>query len=139
MNSTRLIENLYQVSVHGILSKENEQHLMWIQEFLSMFDFLWNHSGLFMEIIHIPTEKNNKLYGLYNTIYAQFLKYSFQEQKKFKDIFSIVHGSNILESIKASGTENTISAVQSVFHQYNKRPVAQIYWQHSVYPYEMLP
>lgn len=91
MNSTRLLENLYQVSIHGGLSAEDEQKLMWIQEFLSMFDFLWNHSELFMEIVEIPKTQNGKIYGYYNTVYAQFFKYSFEEQKKFKDIFSIAH------------------------------------------------
>ena len=43
MNTSRLIENLYQVSIHGIMSAEDEKRLVWMQEFLSMFDFLWNH------------------------------------------------------------------------------------------------
>ncbi len=57
MNTSRLIENLYQVSIHGIMSAEDEKRLVWMQEFLSMFDFLWNHSEFFMEMINMPTTK----------------------------------------------------------------------------------
>lgn len=139
MSSARLIENLYQVSVHGSLSRENEQKLMWIQEFLSMFDFLWNHSGLFMEIIDIPTTKTGVVYGFYNTIYAQFLKHSFDEKKKFKEVLARVHGMSILQFLEIRQFKNTSSAGEYTFHQCNKRPVARIYWTYSLCPHEVFP
>lgn len=139
MNSTRLIENLYQVGVHGALSEEDEQKLAWIQEFLSMFDFLWNHSGLFMEIIDVPTIQEGKIYGFYNTVYAQFLRHSFDEQKKFKDILSIAHGSTFLKFMEARKFQNTLSAGEYTFHEFNKCPIARVYWRYSTYPHEVLP
>lgn len=138
MNSARLIENLYQVGVHGSLSEENERRLMWIQEFLSMFDFLWNHSGFFMEIIDMPTSKEGKIYGFYNTVYAQFLKHSFDEQQKFKDILSIVYGYTILKFLETRKFKDTLSDGEYTFHSYNKRPVAMVYWRYSLYPHEVL-
>jgi len=89
MNTARLVENMYQICRHGILSEEDELRLIWVQEFLSMFDFLWNHSEFFMEIADIPHIQEKKISGYYNTVYAQFLKYSYRDDKKTKDIISL--------------------------------------------------
>lgn len=136
MNTTRLIENLYQVSIHGTLSRENEQYLAWIQEFLSMFDFLWNHSELFMEIIDIPTNGKGKINGFYNTVYAQFFKYSFEERKQFKDMLSVAHGNIISKFLKTRKLKDALPTGGYIFHQYNGSPVAKVYWQYSTYPHE---
>lgn len=139
MNTSRLVENLYQVSALGSLSSDDEQRLMWIQEFLSMSDFLWNHSEFFMEIINIPVRKDRKIHGCYNTVYAQFLKYSFEEQKPFKNILSLAHGSTISKFFETRTLQHISLAKESVFYQYNKRPIAQVYWQYSTYPHETPP
>lgn len=57
MNTSDLLKISIEVSIHGIMSAEDEKRLVWMQEFLSMFDFLWNHSEFFMEMINMPTTK----------------------------------------------------------------------------------
>lgn len=139
MNSTRLIGNLYQVGVHGFISKENMQELAWIQEFLSMFDFLWNHSEFFMETIDIPIKEEGGIRGRYNTVYAQFFKSSFDEQKQFQNIISLVHGDTLEKILKTRKFQNIPSIGIYKFHQYNKHPVADICWQCSGCPFEVFP
>ena len=95
MNTARVIDNLYQVCIHGVLSPEDEIKLIWIQELLSMFDFLWNHSDFFMEITSLPRDKTGKIYGYYNTVYAQFFGRSFGEDASFKDTLIRSHKKNI--------------------------------------------
>ena len=95
MNTARLMDNLYQICVHGILSRENEVKFIWIQEFLSMFDFLWNHSEFFMEVIEMPETKKGRIGGLYNTVYAQFFGQSFKEERSFKGVLTTSYGMNI--------------------------------------------
>jgi hypothetical protein len=139
MNTARLIENMYQVCIHGHLSEENEQKLIWIQEFLSMLGFLWNHSEFFMETIDVPTTNQEKIHGLYNTLYAQFFRYTFRDQKKFKDVLPIAHGlpiSTFLDKIKI----NPLSSIKKcLFYQKNKSPVAEVQWLYSTYPVEIQP
>jgi hypothetical protein len=139
MNSTRLINNLYQISIHSSLSQENEQYLVWIQEFLAMFDFLWNHGEFFMETIDIPTGNEVKVRGRYNTLYAQFFKSSFEEKKNFQDIISVAHGSTFKKYIETRKFQNTPSIGTYIFYQKNKCPVAEICWQCSSYPEEVFP
>ena len=134
MNTARLMDNLHQVCVHGILSPENEVKLIWIQEFLSMFDFLWNHSEFFMEIIEMPETPKGKINGLYNTVYAQFFGRSFQAEKAFKDVLKTVYGTNIgkVAETKMSGTDPLTQELP--FHGKNGRTKADVYWQSCIYP-----
>jgi len=134
MNTTRLIENLHQIAVYGDFSMEDEQRLAWIREFLSIFDFLWNHSELFMEAIDVPTIGKNGIQGYYNTVYAQFLKCSFQEEKNFQDTLSKAYGESIARFLETRKIEDLASDGEHVFHQCNRQPVADVYWRHSVYP-----
>jgi hypothetical protein len=138
MNTFKLIENLYHISIHDSLSPENRQKLIWIQEFLAMFDFLWNHGDLFMEVINIPISPEGKFSGSYNTVYAQFLKRSFEKQKKIKDIFSIVHGENIENILKKRNHKDTHAVTLSTFHEHNKSPIGDVCWQYALYPYEAI-
>lgn len=92
MNTGRLLENVYHIALHEVLSPENELKLEWVRELLSMFDFLWNHSEIFMEIVDMPTVEKGRVRGFYNTVYAQFFQYSFQEEKRFKDLLARSHG-----------------------------------------------
>lgn len=137
LNTARIVENLYQVCIHGILSVENEQKLIWIQDFLSMFSFLWNHSELFMESVDLPTTKTGKIYGSYNTVYAQFFRSSFQKQKKFKDTLTTVHNTTVSDFLSTRTAWNTHSQATYMFHQNNKTPVAMVSWKYSIYPYEI--
>ncbi len=139
MSTARLIEKLYQVIIHEPLSEEGEQKLVWIQEFLAMFDFLWNHSDFFMEIIDIPTVKEGKIYGFYNTIYAQFFRSSFNEKIKFKDIITMAHGGNITNFFAVRHLSKAPSTGEFIFHKCNKVPVAKIHWQYCIYPHELSP
>lgn len=139
MSTTQLIEKLYQVIIHGPLSAEGEQKLVWIQEFLSMFDFLWNHSDFFMEIIDLPADKESRIYGFYNTIYAQFFGTSYKEKLKLKDIVSVAHGGNIMQFLGMRRFNTTPSTGEFTFHKYNKTPVARVYWQYCIYPHELSP
>lgn len=134
MNTTRLIENLHQIAVYGDLSMEDEQKLAWIREFLSIFDFLWNHSELFMEIIDMSTTEKDRIQGYYNTVYAQFLRCSFQEEKNFQDTLSRVHGKSVSRFLETRKIEDVAQDGEHVFHQCNRQPVADVYWRHSVYP-----
>lgn len=66
----------------------------------------------------------------YNTVYAQFFKYSFNDKRRFKDILttgSLRIGNRVLENRKF---KEIPSWWEYIFHQYNKRPVAKIYWQY---------
>jgi len=139
MNTFRLIENLYHISIHDSLSLENRQKLIWIQEFLAMFDFLWNHGDLFMEIIDIPFSKDGKISGSYNTVYAQFLKRSFEKQKKIKDVFSVVHGEDIENILQKRSYKNIHAVEVNTFHQHNKYPIGEVCWQYALYPKEAIP
>lgn len=139
MNTTRLMQNLYQVCIQIGLSYEEEQHLLWIQEFLSMFDFLWNHSEFFMEIIDMPKTKTGKIYGYYNTVYSQFLKRSWGDVKKFKDILGIVHGATILKFLETRDFKDSLSMGEHTFHDYSKHSVARVHWQYAQYNNEVIP
>ncbi|NCP76775.1 hypothetical protein GW830_01360 [bacterium] len=138
MNSIRLLDNLFQISINEDFSEENEQYFIWIGEFLSMFDFLWNHSELFMEIINVPTIETGGISGSYNTVYAQFLKHSFEERKKFKEILTTAHEGDILDLLSKRETI-TFMEEERRFCEYNRCPVALIHWHHLVYPHEMVP
>lgn len=139
MNTARLIENLYQVAIHGTLSEENEQKLAWIQEFLSMFDFLWNHGEFFMEIIDIPDSKKGKILGYYNTLYAQFFRASFREVRSFKDIIELAHKRNVSDFLEERASIAPLSFQEEVFHTCKRCPVGHIYWQYSQYPHKRTP
>lgn len=80
-----------------------------------MFDFLWNHSELFMEIIDIPTARKGRIQGWYNTVYAQFFQYSFQEEKKFKDILTRSHGDADTQFLETQNPEEIPSARELTF------------------------
>lgn len=138
MNTARLLEKLFQVCIHEKLSEENEQYLQWIQELLSMFDFLWNHSDFFLETIDVPSRKTDKIYGSYNTVYAQFLKRTFDETRKFKDILMTVHSMSLSEFLKMRISDGALSTGKYIFHNRNASPVAEVYWQYSIYPYQVL-
>ena len=138
MSTTRLIQDVFQISIHSTISEENEQKLLFIQEFLSMFDFLWNHSDFSLEIIDVPTRKTDRIYGSYNTVYAQFLKHTFDETKKFKDIFMAVHGISLSEFLKTRIIKDIISTGKYIFHDRNASPVAEVYWQYSTYPHQVI-
>lgn len=139
MNTARLIQNLYQVSIHGGISFEDEKKLMWIQEFLSMLDFLWNHSEFFMEIVDMPTDKAGKIQGYYNTVYAQFLKRSWSDVKKYKDILTIAHGATVAGFLETRDFKESPSMGEFTFHECNRHPIARVHWQYSIYRNEVLP
>ena len=117
--------------MHENLSQEDEEKYIWIREFLSMFDFLWNHSGLFMEAIYIPTTKKGDIIGHYNTVEAQFLKYSFQENK-FQNIFLRAHTKSISDFL----LKGSMPSGKYPFHEYRGSPTAQVSWHYCTYPHE---
>ncbi len=139
MNTFKLIENLYHISMHDSLSPENRLKLIWIQEFLSMFDFLWNHGDLFMEIIDIPLSKEEKISGSYNTVYAQFLKRSFEKGKKIRDTFSVVHGTSIEDILEKRNNKDIHAISVNTFHQHNKYAIGEVCWQYALYSKEVIP
>lgn len=135
MNTARLMDNLYQICVHGILSRENEAKLIWIQEFLSMFDFLWNHSEFFMEVIYMPETPKGKISGFYNTVYAQFFRQSFKEDRSFKNVLKTSYGMSISKIAEMRTSTRALTVQELPFHASNGRYRADVYWQSSIYPH----
>ncbi|MDD2916569.1 MAG: hypothetical protein PHH70_01855 [Candidatus Gracilibacteria bacterium] len=139
MNTTRLIDNVYQICIHEMLSEENEAYLAWIREFLSMFDFLWNHSEFFMETVHVPMNKKGKIHGMYNTVYSQFFGQSFQDKKSFRDIITTSYNMDLEQVIESKISADTPTIQELRFYNHKGKYRADVRWQSQKYPYERYP
>lgn len=139
MSTTRLMEKLYQITIHEEVSLEDEEKMALISEFLSIFDFLWNHSESFMEIVDISNTQRDKMYGKYNTTYAQFFRTSFENDEKTAYPLSLMQRSSILEVLRVQKLKDHSHLQEYTFHDIRKRPVAEVHWQHAIYPEEITP
>jgi len=92
-----------------------------------------------MEIIDIPDSKKGKISGYYNTLYAQFFRSSFREEKSFKDILESAHKRNASDFFKERAYTTSPSFCEEVFHTCKLSPIGHISWQYAKYPHERTP
>lgn len=106
--------------------------LAWLAEFLSMFDFLWNHGGFLMECVLLPKEAtgdSDSTSGTYNSVYAQFLETSFHREENFKKRFSLAHGQVDTKTFLGEIIRNDAFLKEEVFYRKPNKPVAKVFWR----------
>lgn len=142
IDSAKIFKDMYAIIWQWSISPEDWENLRWITQFVSMFDFLWNHSGFLMEIVYLPIWKSsekNTLRGKYNSLYAKFLGQSFIKWQNFEKILSSVYGKDNSKLFLHGKFEHIDSSKGVMFYTKNKYPVARVRWKHFICPYDLFP
>jgi len=132
LDSHQLFDEIRSIIQYVPLTADQLKELDWIEEILSMFDFLWNHGGLLMEVTNI-SEDGQVLSGNYNSRYAQFRKQSYSDIRSFQEvIFSVYSREDSKDFLQ--GKFDTIDHPSGrVFHTKKSNPSALVRWKHYVY------